>query len=109
MYKKLLIIFITTLFACSALEIEIGETKQTFFDEYDTYIPSNPTTVTKNQASVSKHKCLKTLKKPELKNWFLGINAFNKTEHQFSRLTYHAIQSSNPSLNILLQKRVLRI
>ena len=107
MFKKILVLFITISFACSALEIEIGEAKQTFFDEYDTYIPSRPIMAEKDQVSDSKVKNLKLLKR--FKACYVCYSFFHKAHSKYSDLLFKDNQRLPPPFLFATRKSVLRI
>lgn len=107
MFKKVLIFFITIFFVCSALEIEIGEAKQTFFDTYDTYIPSRPIVAEKDQAPDSKARNLKRLK--NFKASYVCFSFLSEVHSNYSDLLFKNIQSSHPPFPFATRKSVLRI
>jgi len=109
MLQKFLLLLITSLYTYSALEIEIGEAKQTFCDEYDSYIPSKPTSLKKTQVSDYKGKNTKTVKRLKIENKLFYLNPVNKNYFESSELVYSTEQSPKPSRTILLQKTELRI
>jgi len=107
--RKILIVIIAILFTCSALELELGEAKQTFFDAYDIYIPSKPIKVRKYQTSNSKAKSFKPIKKNESGNWFLNFGISFRTIIGPSDIAYYSLLSTHQHFAILLKKSELRI
>ena len=93
MLKKVLLIFITFLFTSSSLEIEILGAEQTFFDEYDTYIPSEPTTVNEIQVTDFKNKKFGAIEKMKFENKFLCFVSFYKTSLEPFRIKHHRFLS----------------
>lgn len=106
--NKSFILFILSIFLCSAFEVEIGETHQTFFDEYDTYVPAKPISVKKAEANNTKTK-KNIFKKQEAKYCACSPVSAYHIELKKSGLLNIIYQSPHLPYTILLQKSELRI
>jgi len=58
---KILILIISCSFSISAIEIDIGSSQQTFFDDYDTYLPVDQQDLQVNEGQVFLQKVGLTL------------------------------------------------
>ena len=108
MFKKFLLVLITVVFTCSAMELEIGDAKQIFFDAYDTYFPSRPTTIKKSQTNKSKEKRVE-LRKYKINNCFLSFTSSSNINLNSSVRVLINVLSPQLPLTILLKKSELRI